>query len=246
MTRPNQKTPVEIIVMVLRSAGTWTQKHQALLEHVFGPDYSGGEQAADLADALERAETDYVKEQREDVAMSNEREAIVERIRRVVSSARALAELAFSDHADPSEILSRFSDTPPSLIRSPRSAQDAMAQLQAAMELHADAMADRLANVESLETEIEDAARALDDVVATSALEAMSTKKAKRHRNILRKKSVELVRNLQLAAKASQYRHPYALEELQVIFTTHNPQRRKSAAPAGDRDDADSPAPSEP
>ena len=228
MPRPTMTTPVETTVMVLRSSSSWAKEYDDHLRTIFGEDYDGEALAVELADALEEAESTYVQEQREDVGLTNRREAIVERTQRLVSSAVALATIAFSDEPNLDDLLGDFSAGPPSNIRSPQTARKALTRLEAAMAIHADAMSGRLANVEAFQEEMDEVIETFEEVREGDATESAETKAAYRERQEARENAVDFVRNLQLAAEATEFMQPAALENLHAIFETHVESRRPS------------------
>jgi hypothetical protein len=221
-------TPVETTVMVLRSASTWAKNYDQHVRTVFGDDYDGEAMAAEMAERLENAEATYVQEQREDVALTNQREEIVEDTQRLLSSAIALATIAFTGASNFEDLLSDFSAGPPSNIRSPQTARKALTRLEAAMAIHGDVLDERLANVDAFRQEMEDVIVRFEEVRDGDALETGETKGAYRRRQEARAEAVDLIRNFQLAAEATEWMQPEALEKLHGIFDAHVESRRRT------------------
>ncbi len=89
MARPTITTPVETTIMVLRSTSDWSAKYADELETIFGEDYDAESLANQMAERLEEHEETYVREQREDVGLTNQRKDAVQQTQRLVSSAVA-------------------------------------------------------------------------------------------------------------------------------------------------------------
>ena len=223
MPRPKMTTPVETTVAVLRSASDWAATYANQLERVFRDGFDGETKAIELADRLEEAERTYVREQREDVGLTNRRNQAVEETQKLVSSGLALAQIAFRDADNLQDVLADFSPIPPSRVRSPARARKAVTRLEAALEIHKEPMAEVLANLDEFQGEVEATAQKLEEVADDDANESQETRSAKRERDAARREAVGFVHNFQLAAEAVEFFQPDALEDLHAVFETHNP-----------------------
>lgn len=226
MARPTITTPVETTVTVLRSTANWAETHAAHLEEVFGDTFDGESLAEDMADELEEAEQHYVREQREDVGLTERRDQGVADAQKLVSSGLALAQIVFADADNLDDILTDFAAGPPSRIRSPQAARKALTRLAAAVQIHRDPMSQTLANFDDFAQQVDDTIESLGEVADADAEETQQTRTARRRRDAAREQAVGFLKKLQLAAEAMTFFQPDALEDLHAIFDTHNPTRR--------------------
>ncbi len=242
MPRPSMTTPVETTVALLRSAADWADANKEHLAKVFGEDYDGKSKAEALADRLETAEENYVREQREDVGLTNRRDEAVAKAQQLVSSGLALAQIVFADADNVDDILADFAAEPPSRIRSPQMARKALTRLTAALEIHKKPMKKVLANLSDFKKTLRDTVDELEDVAAANASEAQETRAARRERDAARQEAVNFARNLQLAAEAMEFFQPDALADLLAIYDAHNP----ASTPRTSDEGASAPAPAPP
>jgi hypothetical protein len=147
-------TPVETTSTVVRSIVEWTRDYADALATIYGDDWDGPAVAQEIADTLDADQQTYVRETREDVGMTNERKEVVAGTRRLVASASSMAELAFENDPNVGDIVNDFAPVPPSRIRSPNTAQKALTRIQAALEIHGDAMRQELSHVDAFEQHV--------------------------------------------------------------------------------------------
>jgi hypothetical protein len=228
MARPTVSTPIETVVAVLRSLVGWGASYDDELKLIFGAGHQTEEKAEKLADELEEEQQTFVREQREDVGLTDRRDAVVAETQMLVSSGAALARIAFSEESNVEKIVRDFAAEPPSQIRSPQAARRALTRLQAALEIHEKAMRRKLANVDAFKKRVDDVFTQLNEVAEDDAVEAAETNAAQRRRDETRHEALTFMRNMQLAAEAVEFMQPRALGELHAIFDTHNPKRRPS------------------
>ncbi|QDG54663.1 hypothetical protein FIV42_29150 [Persicimonas caeni] len=223
MARPDYRTPVDVVLLVTRAVAKWYADHSDSLDDVIFLDADRAQRGDGLADALDAAESAFLGEQREDVALTNRRHEILGRAPTLVRSVRAGARRTFLGESNPEDKLNDFGTIAPSHIRSGPTALKALRRLSYGMNAHKDALGARLRDLDALHAEIDSLTEELESFGAEESTENSQTHTARRERDEARMACIDYIDEAVLDAETCERKYPQLLVELRGIFDLHNP-----------------------
>lgn len=221
--RPDNKTPIDVVILTLKSLAPWLTTHSATLDLYLPAALDEPDEILAIAHALELAHNGYIREQREDVALTNVRVNAIEAGQRVVRSVQTIAtqriEAAGLDHST----IKDFSTTYPSRLLYIPTIRKALRRSRLATVTHTNTLdADgKLRSVRILD-QIDKTLAALDHVTESEVREEQETRTARRTFERAHEDSMGALDELHNAALGAQLDSAAPLEDLVALYEKTN------------------------
>lgn len=232
MGKPNTQTPIDNLIPICEALPGWFSDHGEALAKELGEGIDG-ERGAQLGAALKGAQEAIVGEERDDTRVTLAQQELVKRTQTFVGALVASTRLAFKGDPNARSIVRDMAATAPSRIRSLKAATKALQRAVQGIEAH---RAGLDAVVERAPRKLAQAAELLEAIGEHGKLdarEAIETRRAYRARQELVDQALDYVQEAHLAAEALELEHPELLEELRIIYNTHNPKPEPSSSTDG-------------
>lgn len=228
---PNTSTPIADLVLTTREIAQWTGRNAAKLQAVVTEDFGGEDAGRAAAALLDGEEADYQTERRQDVAWTNEKDALIARIEPLEDAVTAGVEMAYYDDPDLHDMLRDFAIGPPSRIATLPKARAALQKLISGMESHEDALRGSMGKYDQVIEECRDLHQRAGDLSDTFGNEAAETRAAGRDRKTARQQCLDYIKRVELAARMARVDHPDLLDEIDAIYAKFVPQPTPAADP---------------
>ncbi len=225
MSRPDIRTNPQIIATITRSIVGWYTDHQAALSREIAEEEAIAETAAKLADALEEANSAYLREGREDKTVLTQRNAVIQEIQVFERSLRASVARRLHNRPENERkrIQSDFERGRISNVRTIKAAQQRLESLSTALKVHRASLSDVGQNRHDEWTQsIEGFKATLRDVAELLGREKQETAQALVQREETRANTINFILLLDLAAQAIAHTNPEVYSSLRLLFDTHN------------------------
>ncbi|QDG49194.1 hypothetical protein FIV42_00100 [Persicimonas caeni] len=229
--RPTMDTPVTHLIFAVRAVAQWYERNASKLEPVLGPEFAGKEEGEAAAQRLEDAQTTYQVEMRDDVAWTNEKDALVAKVGPLEDAITAGVEMAYYDDENLGDMLSDFDIGPASRIKTLPAAREALQTLLTALRSHEDKLRASMGNYGARLAEVEQLQARAGELFGGRDIESLETDRARRERKRAREACLEFVDRAVLAARMARVEHPELVDELDAVFADHVPQRTRAADP---------------
>ncbi|QDG52684.1 hypothetical protein FIV42_18645 [Persicimonas caeni] len=236
---PDLKTPVSDLVLATREVAQWVGRNKAKFEGVVAADFGGADAGRAAAALLDGQEAEFQTERREDVAWTNEKNALVSRVGPLADVARSGVRLAYFEDENLDDVLKDFSTAHASDIRTLPRARRALQILEAGLTRHADELRGSMGHFDRVLEECKQLRERSIELSDAYGEETSETREAARERRTARVQCLEFIERVELAARMAQLDHPELLVELDAIYAEFLPQPEPS--PAG----GDQPEPTE-
>ncbi|HAA57114.1 MAG TPA: hypothetical protein DCE42_20280 [Myxococcales bacterium] len=223
MSKPNQTTPITIVLNVLRPIADWFVEHTTALKIEFEDSFDGKTQAKTTADKLESAEETFKREQKEDRDITEGRDNLIEDVKMLYHSILASTKRRAKQKGASKNTLKDFKFGPPSRIRSISDAQTFLDKLKNAILLHKDLLSKGKDRTSGWLKEIEVLDSAFKALVQKSAKENLETSTAHKLRNQARDNAISFIDDMELAALSVLTVDQKPYDDLQIIFSSQNP-----------------------
>lgn len=223
MSKPNQTTPITIVLNILRPIADWFVEHANALKIEFEDSFDGKTQAETTADQLESAEETFKREQKEDRDITEERDNLIEDVKMLYHSILASTKRRVKKKGVSKNTLKDFKIGPPSRVRSISGAQTFLRKLENAIRLHKALLSKEKDRTTGWLKKIKELNAAFQALVKKDAREDLETSAAQKLRDQLRAEAISFIDDMELAALSVLIVDQKPYDDLQIIFSSQNP-----------------------
>lgn len=221
MASPDLNTPITNLLNILGALPEWFVAHEGTLREELGDDAAAlAARLLEVRAALDATQSDFVREQREDVATTAQRTQLRGDVGAFLVSLSSAIKLNYRDRAQQAVAFKDILPVPSSSLRNDNDQRKALIKAREGLRLHQGAFKGRgEARTLRAQALLEQA----DALAVLEAREAIETHKAREARDAAQAQALELFRVFSLAADAAADLSSAPATDLKTICDLHNP-----------------------